>query len=237
MVERNIFGLNPPPLVDPNAAVVEPPVKIIPNGIMTIFGQLQVLFKVAGKPPAKDANYILMEGQSQDEIEVVKIDEKAGIVSFNNHGIPQDLPLVVTQPTAPPSAPTGGGNAGFPAMRPGGGTPAGGPAGNNPFMNRVGNRGGESSVKPYGGMNPGGGGNGGAVPSRGGISSPDTQNALSPEANMILTAAEHARLQQAGDPMAALFPPTPIDAETGVVGPTPVGGGTPNPTPNPTPKR
>ena len=106
VVERNIFGLNPPPLVDPNATVVEPPAKIIPNGIMSIFGQLQVLFKVAGKPPAKDANYILMEGQSQDEIEVVKIDEKAGIVSFNNHGIPQDLPLVVTAPTATIPPPT-----------------------------------------------------------------------------------------------------------------------------------
>src|SRR5271170_3197139 len=94
VVVRNIFGLNPPPVVDPNATPVEPPVKITLNGIMSIFGQLQVLFKVAGKPPGQDA-YTLSEGERQDDIEVTKIDEKAGIVTFNNHGIVQVLPLVL----------------------------------------------------------------------------------------------------------------------------------------------
>ena len=46
----------------------------MPNGIMSIFGQLQVLFKVAipakAEQPAKDESYILSEGQRQDEIEV-----------------------------------------------------------------------------------------------------------------------------------------------------------------------
>src|SRR6267378_3533011 len=93
VVARNIFGLNPAPAVDPNAATVEPPVKITPNGIMSIFGQLQVLFKVAGKPGGKDAFYTLGEGQRQDDIEVTKINENKGIVTFNNHGIVQELPL------------------------------------------------------------------------------------------------------------------------------------------------
>ena len=48
----------------------------------------------AGKPAADDA-YILSEGQQQDEIEVTKIDEKGGLVTFNNHGEVQQLPLVV----------------------------------------------------------------------------------------------------------------------------------------------
>ena len=64
---------------------------------MSIFGQLQVLFKVAGtaKPgqPAKDEFYILSEGQRQDEIEVIHIDEKASLVTFNNHGTVQEIPL------------------------------------------------------------------------------------------------------------------------------------------------
>ena len=64
---------------------------------MSIFGQLQVLFKVAGtaKPgqPAKDDSYILSEGQRQDEIEVIHIDEKASLVTFNNHGTVQEIPL------------------------------------------------------------------------------------------------------------------------------------------------
>ena len=85
VVARNLFGLNPPTPVDTTVADATPPPKITPNGIMSIFGQLQVLFKVAGtaKPgkPAVDDDYILSEGQRQDDIEVVKIDEKAGSVT------------------------------------------------------------------------------------------------------------------------------------------------------------
>ncbi len=97
IVVRNIFGLNPPLPTDADQPA-EPPPKITPNGIMSIFGQLQVLFKVAGtaKPgqPAKDDSYILSEGQRQEEIEVIHIDEKAGLVTFNNHGTVQEIPLV-----------------------------------------------------------------------------------------------------------------------------------------------
>ncbi|HVU09284.1 MAG TPA: hypothetical protein VHG89_12150 [Verrucomicrobiae bacterium] len=103
---RNVFGLNPPQLVT-NTSTIDPPVKITPNGIMTISGMKQVLFKVAGvaKPgvPAKDDSYILGEGQRQDDIEVTHIDEKNGIISFNNHGVAQQLPLAaaptITAPT------------------------------------------------------------------------------------------------------------------------------------------
>src|SRR6267142_446605 len=89
VVARNIFGLNPPKPVDPSATDATPPPKITLNGITDILGQMQALFKVAGtaKPgkPAGDDSYILSEGQRQDEIEVVKIDEKAGVVTFHNH--------------------------------------------------------------------------------------------------------------------------------------------------------
>ena len=215
VVERNIFGLNPPPLVDPNATVVEPPAKIIPNGIMSIFGQLQVLFKVAGKPPAKDANYILMEGQSQDEIEVVKIDEKAGIVSFNNHGIPQDLPLVVTAPTVTPSAPTGG-NPGVPGMVPRGGAPGAISPGNNPFMNRFGNRPGRGGGNPAGGGNPGGGndgaGSGGSDLSpvnSSGLYQPRAMAPVDPAVSAAQLLLNTENLRGQGSPVAPLMPPVP----------------------------
>jgi hypothetical protein len=117
---RNIFGLNPRVPVDPNAATnATPPPKITPNGIMSIFGQLQVLFKVAnparaGKSAA-DADYILSEGQQQDDIAVVKIDEKAGMVTFNNHGQTQELPLVVANDSSGP-APVAGRGSGNPSI-------------------------------------------------------------------------------------------------------------------------
>ncbi|HEY3930962.1 MAG TPA: hypothetical protein VGM58_01180 [Verrucomicrobiae bacterium] len=106
IVTRNVFGLNPPQPVD-TTANTEPPPKITPNGIMTIFGNRQVLFKVSipAKPgiPAKEDDYILGEGQRQDDIEVTRIDEKSGVVTFNNHGTVQEIPLTV----APTIAMTG----------------------------------------------------------------------------------------------------------------------------------
>ena len=136
VVARNIFGLNPPPPLNANSQNTDPPPKITPNGIMTIFGELQVLFKVAGAPkpggpPPTDESYILSEGQRQDDIEVVKIDEKNSIVTFNNHGETQQLPLVVTQPSSTPSPvttrPTGGAGAPGGRFNPGLVNPGGGP--------------------------------------------------------------------------------------------------------------
>ena len=106
VVARNIFGLNPPKPVDPSATDTPPP-KITLNGITDILGQMQALYKVAGTTkhgkPAGDDSYILSEGQSQDDIEVVKIDEKAGIVTFNNHGETQQLTLVAANPSSAPA--------------------------------------------------------------------------------------------------------------------------------------
>ncbi len=115
IVVRNIFGLNPTPTNNP-ADTADALPKIMPNGIMSIFGRLQVLFKVAipakAEQPAKDEAYILSEGQRQDEIEVVQIDEKAGLVTFNNHGTVQELALVkAAAPVAGTSTPAPGGPA------------------------------------------------------------------------------------------------------------------------------
>ncbi len=104
---------------------------------MTLFGQLQVLFKVPRNTqagvPAIDQSYILSVGQRQDDIEVVSIDDKAGIITFNNHGETQQLPLVVTQPTSTAAV--------APAGSPGSG-PNGGPGGR--FTLGLGNPGGVS---------------------------------------------------------------------------------------------
>jgi len=105
IVERNVFGLVPPPSpVAPSVADANPPPKLTPNGIMTIFGIKQVLFKATTPArqdkPAKDDYYTLAEGQRQDDIEVVKIDEKAGLITFDNHGEIQELPLTDTPATS-----------------------------------------------------------------------------------------------------------------------------------------
>jgi hypothetical protein len=221
IASRNIFGLNPPQA--PAPVDTTPPSTITPNGIMTIFGGTpQVLFKVAVPPhppePATEKSYILSEGQRQDDIEVTRIDEKAGIVTFRNHGVVQQIPLVKAPPITTPtpvvinSGTPGGMNPGYAARAavPGGYGGPGGPGGGN----YAGYGGGSSPNSNLGnnGGNPGNPGFGGAA-SAGGPAQPR----LSPEEQMILIAAQHAQAQQAGDPIAKIFPPTELDQAAGVV--------------------
>jgi hypothetical protein len=87
IVERNVFNLKAPtPPPDPES-LKPPPPKITLQGINSILGLRQVLFKVApSKPGEKEQAYVLSEGQRQDEVEVLAIDEKEGSIKFNNHG-------------------------------------------------------------------------------------------------------------------------------------------------------
>lgn len=211
VVERNVFGLLPPPTNDPaaNLPPPEPPPKITPNGIMSIFGRLQVLFKVAVKPlpgqPQKDASYVMSEGERQDDITVTKIDEAAGVVTFDNHGTIQELALVATPATG------GAGSA------PGSGIAA------PPLPNNISARTLGAPVSPGGfsrGQKVATGGNpqasglpmnlfGGGGATTGGNNSAPTEK-LSPEAQVILMEAQRAKWKSEGNPAAAIIPPTPL---------------------------
>jgi len=98
IVDRNLFNLKALPGPGDNLPPPDPPPKIILTGITTILGDKRVLFKVQApaKPPqpAKEESYILTEGQRDGDIEVLEIDEKAGVAKFNNHGTMQTLDLV-----------------------------------------------------------------------------------------------------------------------------------------------
>jgi hypothetical protein len=219
IVVRNIFGLNPPLPADADQSV-EPPPKITPNGIMSIFGQLQVLFKVTGtaKPgqPAKDDSYILSEGQRQDEIEVIHIDEKAGLVTFNNHGTVQELSLVKASAlalnTPMPSSGRAGPNRNLTA--PNGENSGRGRSGGDPadIPSRARNRGPGNGSNNYNN----GVGNGSPLttaPTSAGFSNPQQpqntpQSTLSPEAQLILIEAQRAQWEKEGNPAAAIIPPT-----------------------------
>ena len=205
LVVRNVFGLNPPPPPGPVTPDVPPP-KIIANGIMSIFGHLQALYKVTETTPGqspKDKSYILTAGQREDDIEVVKIDDKANIVTFNNHGTIQDIPLsngtAATGAPAGPTPPAGGvpmpSRFGNPGMR---GRGPGGPMNPNPAAAPVANN--NPAIL-------------GAGPAYMGSGQP-AQPALSADDLQAVIAAKHA--QAAGTPMAPLFPPTKYDGPAGV---------------------
>ncbi len=222
---RNIFNLVPIPTNPPVEDVKppDPPDKITPNGIMSLFGTPQVLFKVAippkaGQPP-KDQSYCLSEGDREDGIEVVQIDQIARVITFNNNGIVQKLPLVPASDNG--GGGPGGGGGGFPGY--------GGP---NRFYHGSAGGGGfssqpaPSSAPDYSGNNANSSnpandnasnGNSPGVPPTSFegaqaklnsiLSDP---NHLTPEAQVILMEANRQQLQAAGDPSAVLLPPTEL---------------------------
>ena len=218
---RNIFGLvAPPPPPSPEDEAKKDLPKITPTGIMGIFGHLQVLFKVAPAKPAagaKDEFYTLSEGQMQDEITVVKIDDKNSLVTFDNHGFTQQLPLAEAAAAggAAPSSP-GGMNPGMAAGAPGGNSGPGGIIRFGPGAG--GNNGGFPNSNP--GSNGGGpsgpnGANGGlnfantAAPSQ--IYQPEAST-LKPEDSTILIEVERAKLMTDPHPAYSpnILPPTPL---------------------------
>lgn len=216
IVTRNMFGLVPIPAVDPaSLAPATPLPKITPNGTMTLFGKLQVLFKVTGVAapgqPAKDDFYVMGEGERQDEITVQKIDEKTGTITFNNHGTIQELALVAGKASggAPASAAPG-------VTAPGSLPPSVAPAagGANPAIG-FGGRFGRSRPAPgTGAPTPGGGNSGGGIaPGFGGGAAPAaaaSTEPLSPEAQIIMMEVQRQQFKTEGNPAAAIIPPTPI---------------------------
>jgi len=107
VVTRNVFGLNPKPAAAPAPSAPLP--KITPDGFMSVFGHLQVLFKVStpGGPgiPPRETSSILAEGQSRDNIQVVHIDDAAGVVTFNNNGDIEEIPLEKSAASGPAISP------------------------------------------------------------------------------------------------------------------------------------
>ena len=225
IVTRNIFNLNPPQPID-TTKQNEPPSTITPDGIMTIFGTRQVLFKVAIPPrpptPATEKSYILSEGQQQDDIEVTHINEKTGMVTFNNHGVVQEIPLVKAPPlttptpvvmnTVRPLPPIPVNNFGH---RPGE-EPAGMASNFNPNRS-PGNPDTNSGNPGYGAGNYSSAGNA------------QNQQQLSPEEQTILIAAQKAQAKQAGDPVWKIYPPTELDEDAGTVNSVQPSGGPPSP--------
>jgi hypothetical protein len=214
IVERNVFALVPIPVHNPadDAPPPPPPPKITPNGIMNVFGKLQAMFvaKAPDKPgqPGKDQSYVLCAGERQDDIEVVKIDEANAVITFNNHGTIQDLPLVAANASSGSAPPAGGpgGPAGIPRpATPFGMTPGGGPSPigfggrfgrNRPAVNPP-----DASPSP-------------TMPSFGGGTPANTgqnsQEQVTPEAQILMMEAQRAKMLDEQNPAAAIIPPTPI---------------------------
>jgi hypothetical protein len=124
IVERNVFGLKPPEIAKPPEQPPPPPTKLTLTGITTILGNKRALLS-AQVPNKPQDFYMLAEGQRQDEIEVLEINEAASTVKVNNHGVVQTLDFLndgakrQNVPVPMPSMPTAPGTPPPPGAPPG----------------------------------------------------------------------------------------------------------------------
>jgi len=244
IVDRNVFGLKPPPPLNKGPATdTPPPPKITLTGITTIFHDKRALMTVAmpAKPPepAKQQSFILAEHQREGDIEVLEIDVKTGDVKVSNFGtvvtlnLEKDgaklpnapaLPIAGAQPNpagyVPPGNPAAPGMKTIPrqlhVQENAGAAPSAGNLASATPQNYGGSPG------NYGGApgNYGGSPGFGAPPGQG-----QPQNAaqqpLSQEEQIILLEANHEIAKSRGDPTAQLFPPTELNPTRNTANPLP----------------
>ena len=177
IVERNPFGLKPPPPPpDPTPpAPAVPPGKVILTGISSIFG-VRALLEITEQEPGKSTTTrkpILKEGERDGSVEVISVDVEKSVVKIRNAG--QEATIAFEAPK-----PSGGGApasvvpAGFPpaaATTPGPGAsaiyvpPGTAPnPGRNSGVTAFGNSD-SSAVTSFGGNGGSFGGSGSASPS------------------------------------------------------------------------
>ena len=93
IIDRNAFGLNPPPVVSETNAPPTPPVTVKISGFVKRGDETRAYFVIPGKD-AKDTQYLTLgEGEKEGIIEVLKISNEEGEVRIKNSGIDQVLSL------------------------------------------------------------------------------------------------------------------------------------------------
>ena len=105
IVDRNPFGLKepPPPAPPPSENIPKtPPAKVTLTGLISMFGQPQVLLEIFDEPkgggmPKKP---ILRQGERMGDVEVLEIDVEKNIVKIRNSGMETNLTFEVAKATA-----------------------------------------------------------------------------------------------------------------------------------------
>ena len=172
IIERNPFGLKPPPEPPPPAPTtpVVPPAKVVLTGIHSMFGPPRALVEITETEAGKAAEIrrpILKEGERDGSVEIVSIDLENSLVKIRNSGIETNLTFPVAKAVgAAPATPASGGfvppHAGAPGAVPAApiNTTAASSAGHGSGVTIVGGASSTSAATPRGGVY----GAGGAAP-------------------------------------------------------------------------
>lgn len=123
IVVRNLFGLKDPPPPPAPPSEEKPQPKGILNGVTRLANRKWAFFKftpVASKPgeQVKEESYSLAEGEASGPVEVLQIDELAGLVRLTYLGKPMTLDFTNNAAKAVAAAPAPGG-PGVPGGHPG----------------------------------------------------------------------------------------------------------------------
>jgi hypothetical protein len=218
IVERNVFGLKPPPVVAPPKPPEAPQLNVELTGIMTIFGKKQGLFLVQeppqqGQPAKPPVTYILSEGERSDKLEVLAIDPKAGTAKISDAGREREIQFKKLPVSALPAPGLAAAQPGVPGVAPA-------MAAFNPAPGGSGS-GGVTTIGAYqmpnrmvrtAPNNPGGFAS--IAPTHTAQVTP-TAPPLSREEQEIMIEVNRQVYKDAGDPAAAILPPTSL---------TPTGG-------------
>ena len=103
---RNIFGLNPPQAVTPNGprTAVQNYAEWHHDHFWHCPGALSTWMSPRVRPHRQRKNPTFSaKASGQDDIEVTHIDENKNVVTFNNHGVVQEIPLVKAPPITTPT--------------------------------------------------------------------------------------------------------------------------------------
>jgi hypothetical protein len=216
IVERNVFNLHaPPPPVNPADLVKKtPPPKVTLTGITTILGQKKTFLTIPPvKPGAPPDSMMLAEGQALNEIEVKRIDEKAGVVDIVNHGESQTLDFDhdgAKPAGAPPGGPGGPQSFAMPT-----------PTAAQPQVTPMPSPG--TAIRPLRSLAPRtdfnnnnnnsfGNGFGGAAGAQNGTIQ-QQQNQLTPEEQVALIEIQRVKMRQEKNRMSELLPNTELTPE------------------------
>jgi hypothetical protein len=99
---RNVFGLVSISIEPTNTPPALSLPQIVPQGFATILGPEVVLFEVVDHAPDKAATkslYVLKTGETRDGFTVEQINPAAGMITFDNHGTIQRIPLATAAGT------------------------------------------------------------------------------------------------------------------------------------------
>ena len=108
IIDRNVFGLKPPVQATNPVPEEIKPTKVQLIGLANMFGKKTAIIKFVEPPkpnqPVPQEPLVLSEGEAAQDIEVIEIDEKAGLAKILNKGKPVTLDIKDYAATLPGSS-------------------------------------------------------------------------------------------------------------------------------------